>query len=57
MSLNQACRPERGRSPDVDTIGVDRDLEARCPFRKSGASFSPCFLAWLQVVCAAKLAG
>jgi hypothetical protein len=28
----------------------------RCPFRKSSASFGPCFLAWLQVIYAAKLA-
>jgi hypothetical protein len=29
---------------------------SRCPFRKSSASFGPCFLAWLQMICAAKLA-
>jgi hypothetical protein len=27
-----------------------------CPFRKSSASFDACFLAWLQVIYAAKLA-
>ena len=32
------------------------EIETRCPFRKSSASVGPCFLAWLQVIFAAKLA-
>jgi hypothetical protein len=34
----------------------ERYQKTRCPFRKSSASFGPCFLAWFPVICAAKLA-
>jgi hypothetical protein len=43
--------------PKIDMLDKTYYSRAtRCPFRKFSASLAPCFLAWFQVIYAAKLA-
>jgi hypothetical protein len=59
MVLEQAILPAlQGDKIYIQVLSRQRPTfdHSICPFRKSNASFGLCFLAWLQVISAAKLA-